>query len=76
MINESEFLSFAAGVLGVPAASVSRETACGTLPAWDSVMHLRLVMEVGAAYGVDIPLDRIPFVTTLGRLYDEVKERA
>ena len=35
-------------------------------------MHLRLMMEVGAAYGVDIPLDEIPNMKTLGTIYSKL----
>jgi hypothetical protein len=42
---ESEFYSFVAAVFAVPADSLSAATAYGELPQWDSVMHLRLVLE-------------------------------
>ena len=60
-----EFLSFAATVLGVPRAALSLGMACGDIPEWDSVMHLRLVMEAEHAFGVKYPLARIPTLMTL-----------
>ena len=60
-----EFLEFAASVIGVPAEALSPESACGSIPEWDSVAHLRLVMESEERYGVSIPLERIPSLTTL-----------
>ena len=60
-----DFISFAASVLGVPPEKLSLETACGDVPEWDSVMHLRLVMETEARYGVSIPLEAIPNLRTL-----------
>jgi acyl carrier protein len=60
-----EFLSFAAAVLGVPREALSPDTACGDITEWDSVMHLRLVMETEARYGVSIPLEEIPALRTL-----------
>ena len=60
-----EFLAFAASVLGVPPEKLSPETACCDIPEWDSVMHLRLVMEAEARYGVSIPLETIPNLRTL-----------
>ena len=60
-----DFIAFAASVLGVPPDSLSPETACGDIPEWDSVMHLRLVMEAEARYGVSIPLETIPNLRTL-----------
>ena len=60
-----EFIAFAASVFGVPSETLSLETACGDVPEWDSVMHLRLVMETEARYGVSIPLEAIPKLRTL-----------
>ena len=61
----TDFIAFAASVLGVPPETLSLETACGDVPEWDSVMHLRLVMETEARYGVSIPLEAIPSLRTL-----------
>jgi len=60
-----DFLTFVATLLDVPRTSVTPETAYGELAAWDSVMHLRLVMEAEARYGVTIPLERVPVLTRL-----------
>ena len=61
-----EFLVFAAEVLGVPEGTLGPETAYGAIPEWDSVMHLRLVMETAARYGSSIPLEIVPNLMTLG----------
>ena len=66
MTTADEFLDFVATVLGRDRAALSLETAYGTVPEWDSVMHLRLVMEIEGEYGVDIPIERVPEVKTLG----------
>ena len=63
--DETEFLDFAADVLGVPRGTLTRESAYGSIPEWDSVMHLRLVMEVEARYHVTFPISLIPTLTTL-----------
>ena len=60
-----DFLLFAADVLGVPQGSLTLESACGSVPEWDSVMHLRLVMETEARYGTSIPLEAVPALHTL-----------
>ena len=60
-----DFLLFAADVFGVPPGSLTAETAFGVLPEWDSVMHLRLVMETEARYGSSIPLEVVPTLLTL-----------
>ena len=66
MTAAEEFLDFVATVLGRDRAALSLETAYGTIPEWDSVMHLRLVMEIEGKYGVDIPMEKVPEIKTLG----------
>ena len=60
-----DFLLFAADLFGVAPDSLSAETAFGSIPEWDSVMHLRLVMETEARYGTSIPLEMVPNLKTL-----------
>ena len=72
MVSESDFLQFASRVLGVPVAALSMGTAYGTIPEWDSVMHLRLVMEFEAAYGVSIPIEAVPELKTLGDFHGRI----
>jgi len=60
-----DFLAFAADVLEVPKGTLAPETAYGSIPEWDSVMHLRLVMETEARYGSSIPLEAVPNLLTL-----------
>lgn len=59
------FIAFAAGVLKVPRERLSGETAQGSIPEWDSVNHLRLVMEAEPRFGVSYPLERIPTLKTI-----------
>jgi len=56
------FVAFAAEVLKVDRARLSGETACGTIPEWDSVAHLRLVMEAEKHFGTYYPLEKIPSI--------------
>ena len=73
MVEKDEFLEFVATVLGVGRESLALETAYGAIPEWDSVMHLRLVMEIQDRYGVDIPLEKVPELKTLGDFYGFVR---
>ena len=65
MIDTDEFVGFAAGVLGVPAENLSLETSYGSISEWDSMAQLRLVTEVAAKYGVEIPFAEVVNVTSL-----------
>ena len=69
MLETEEFLEFMASILGAGREGLSMATAYGSIPEWDSVMHLRLVMEIQDRYGVDIPLERVPELKTLGDFY-------
>ena len=54
------FLELAADVFGVDVEALSPETAFGSIEGWDSVNHLRLVMETEAKFGKPIPLEAVP----------------
>ena len=50
-------------------SSLSGDTAYGEIEEWDSIMHMRLVMEIEEEYDVDIPIDEIPNIRTLKDFY-------
>ncbi len=64
-MKADEFLAFAATVLKVNPATLSLETTVGSIPEWDSVNHLRLILETEKRFGVYYPLDRISTLKTL-----------
>ena len=72
MVGEREFLDFAAGVFGVAPGSLSLESALGSPPEWDSMAQLRLVMDVKARYGAEIPFAEVTEVTSLWEFYRRV----
>jgi len=74
MTAEGDFLTFAAGVLAVSPETLSLETAYESIPQWDSVMHIRLTLEIESEYGVEIPVDEIAGIRTLGRFYGYVRD--
>ena len=59
------FLELAADVFGVGVETLTPETAFGSIEGWDSVNHLRLVMETEAKFGKPIPLEAVPGLRTL-----------
>lgn len=73
MVAENEFLAFVSGILDVPAESISMETAYESIPEWDSVMQLRLTLEICSEYGVEIPVDEIANIKALGQFFAYVK---
>ncbi len=64
-----EFLEFMAEVLGVSADALSADTSYQSIPQWDSLMHIRIVAEIEEKYSVEIPIDEVPRIRTLGDFY-------
>ena len=69
IVSKESFLDFVAGILDVSVDGISLETVYESIPEWDSVMQLRLALEIGAEYGVEIPVDEISDIKTLGGFY-------
>lgn len=66
------FAAFAAELIGVPRGSLDGSSGMGSVPGWDSVMHLRLVMEAEKKFGCSYPLEIIPSI----RKIDDFLDRA
>ncbi|SMO33483.1 acyl carrier protein [Propioniciclava tarda] len=64
-----EFLSFVAKIMKVDPSQLSGETAYGSIPQWDSLMHLRLLGEIEDEYDVEIPIDEVPDIKTLADFF-------
>lgn len=64
-----EFLAFVAGVMQVNPSVLSGETRFKEFKKWDSLMHMRLVMEIEEEYDVEIPIDEVPNIKTLNDFY-------
>ena len=73
MFIMQDFLSFVAGIMQVDVTELSEMTRYKEFKKWDSLMHMRLVMEVEEKYDVEIPIDEIPNIKTLNDLYQFVK---
>ena len=58
------FIAFAARLLNVERETM-RGASYGSIPEWDSVNHLRLVMEAEQRFGVVYPMERIPQMKTI-----------
>ncbi len=69
-----DFINFVAGVMDVDPSELTEETAYGQIEAWDSIMHMRLVMEIEEEYDVDIPIDEVPNIKTIRDFYKYTAE--
>ncbi len=57
----------------VDPSSINAETAYESIPQWDSLMHMRLVMEIEEEYDVEIPIDKMPELRSIAALYEFVE---
>lgn len=69
--RRAAFRALAARIFGVDASVLTDDTTRGSLPEWDSINHLRLVMEAEAAFDVRYSLERIPSLASLGDFYKD-----
>ncbi len=68
-----EFINFIAGVLELDPSELTPDTAYGTIEKWDSLMHMRMVMEIEEEYDVEIPIDEVPDIKTLRDFYKYIE---
>ena len=57
-----------AGVLGVPAAELSDESSPETIPVWDSLNHLNLVVALEGEFGISLTPEDAMEMRTLGSI--------
>lgn len=63
--SRESFFVLAAEIFEVERSAISETTRYGDVSGWDSVNHLRLVMEAERRFGVSYPLEKIPSLRTL-----------
>ncbi len=63
--NREDFFNLAAEIFEIERPLISEETQYGEIQGWDSVNHLRLVMECERRFGVSYSLENIPLMRKL-----------
>lgn len=71
---KNDFIAFAAAIMNVEPSMLSLETRRGSLPAFDSVVLLRLILETESKYNVKFSLEESARIETLGDFYKKVVE--
>ena len=64
-MKKSEVLRTIADVLKV---EIDENTMREEVPSWDSLSHIQLIMEVEEAFGVEIPIERVPDIDSVSIL--------
>ena len=75
MREEQKFLQLVSKTFGVPEDSISLSSTPDDIVQWDSMAHLRLVLEVESVYGVHIPIEKIGELKKIMDFYCYVEQR-
>jgi acyl carrier protein len=67
--------SVLAKVFGVPTPTVNDSTSNRSLPAWDSLGHMTLIVELESTYGVSLSPDEALRMTDLAAIKRVLRER-
>ena len=71
--QSEDFLQLAAEIFECSREMLSLSTRRGSVSGWDSINHLRLVMEAERLFGVRYTLEQIPALETLGDFVDKIQ---
>lgn len=64
-----------AAVFGVPEEQVTEETSNKNLPAWDSMGHMTLIMEIESSFGVSLSMDEALVMTDVSTIKEILEMR-
>jgi len=63
-----------AEVLRLPADRIGADTAMGAVANWDSTAHMRMMIALEDAFGIDLDESRMVEMTSFGRIRSAVEE--
>jgi len=59
---------------GMPASEMTAEMTASDVPGWDSLAHIRILLEIGARLGVSIDVEKTYGAATVGDLVPIARE--
>lgn len=72
---EKQLIALIARTFAVDAAILHSESGQEDLKAWDSLGHLRLIMQVEAEFGVAFSIDEIPTLTSISKIATSIRAK-
>jgi acyl carrier protein len=70
---DRRFHDVIAAVLGVDANSIKDSDSPKSLPQWDSVMHLQLLLALESEFGVQFSPDEMAQLSSIGRIRERLR---
>ena len=74
MFDEGRLRTVMSVVLRVPLDTIGATSSMDTIPAWDSLAHMNLVLAIEEEFGISIPYEDVANVTSFDLLRLVVKE--
>jgi acyl carrier protein len=63
-----------AEVLRLPEDRIGADAAIGTMPNWDSTAHMRMMIALEDAFGIDLDETRMVEMTSFAKIRDTVRQ--
>ena len=63
-----------AEVLRLPEDRIGADAAIGTMPNWDSTAHMRMMIALEDAFGIDLDESRMVEMTSFAKIRDTVRQ--
>jgi acyl carrier protein len=74
MPMDEQIRAILAEVLRLPAERVGADAAIGTVPNWDSTAHMRMMIALEDAFGIDLDESRMVEMTSFAKIRSTVEE--
>ena len=75
MLSDEQLKTVLASMLDIDAAAIDSETSTDTVPQWDSVRHMNLVIALEESFGVTIPDDEVATLTSYPIIKATIEEQ-
>ena len=75
MVPEDRLKAVIAAMLDIDPNAIGADTSTDTVPQWDSVRHMNLVIALEEAFGISIPDDEVATMTSYPIIKATVEEQ-
>lgn len=72
---EQRIIQIMASTFAVDESQINRTTSRNDLKNWDSLGQLRLVMQLEAEFGISIPIDDIPNLSSVEKIKTMINDK-